>query len=79
MITILMKGKGDSVMGKDNKDYKEIKGVKQVDVYNKEQLISSKKFMNSKDVLSALLEDDKEYSESEVNEIIENFMKGKVK
>ena len=60
-------------MGKDNKDYKEIKGVKQVDVYNKEQLISSKKFMNSKDVLSALLEDDK------VNEIIENFMKGKVK
>ena len=66
-------------MGKDNKDYKEIKGVKQVDVYNKEQLFSSKKFMNSKDVLSALLEDDKEYSESEVNEIIENFMKGKVK
>ncbi len=66
-------------MGKDNKDYKEIKGVKQVDVYNKEQLISSKKFMNNKDVLSALLEDDKEYSESKVNEIIENFMKGKVK
>lgn len=66
-------------MGKDNKDYKEIKGVKQVDVYNKEQLISSKKFMNNKDVLSVLLEDDKEYSESEVNEIVENFMKGKVK
>lgn len=66
-------------MGKDNKDYKEIKGVKQVDVFNKEQLISSKKFMNNKDVLNALLEDNKEYSESEVNEIIENFMKGKVK
>ena len=66
-------------MGKDNKDYKEIKGVKQVDVFNKEQLISSKKFMNNKDVLYALLEDNKEYSESEVNEIIENFMKGKVK
>lgn len=60
-------------MGKDKKE------VKEIDVFSKEQLISSKKFMNNKDVLSALLEDDKKYSESEVNEIIENFMKGKVK
>lgn len=60
-------------MGKDKKE------IKEVDVFSKEQLISSKKFMNNKDVLSALLEDDKKYSISEVNEIIENFMKGKVK
>ena len=81
MITILMLRKDDSVMGKEKKEYKEIKGVKEVEetVFDKHQLVSSKKFMNSKDVLSALLEDDKEYSESEVNEIIENFMKGKVK
>ncbi len=65
-------------MGKENLK-KEEKEVIVKDKFTKEQLISSKKFSNNKDVLSALLEDDKEYSESEVNEIIENFMKGKVK
>lgn len=65
-------------MGKENLK-KEEKEVIVEDKFTKEQLISSKKFSNNKDVLSALLEDDKEYSESEVNEIIENFMKGKVK
>ena len=58
---------------------KESKKIKEIDVFTKEQLISSKKFMNNKDVLSALLEDDKMYSESQAIEIIENFMKGKVK
>lgn len=66
-------------MGKDNKDYKEIKGVKQVDVYNKDQLISSKLFMNEKDILGVLIKDDEKISIDEAHARIENFMKGKVK
>ena len=73
--------KDDSVMGKEKKEYKEIKGVKEVEetVFDKHQLVSSKKFMNDKDILSALLEDNKNYSDNEANEILENFKKGKVK
>lgn len=68
-------------MGKEKKEYKEIKGVKEVEetVFDKHQLVSSKKFMNDKDILSALLEDNKNYSDNEANEILENFKKGKVK
>ena len=64
-------------MGKEN-----IKKEEKVIIENKftkEQLISSKRFSNNKDVLSAKLEDDKEYTIKEAQEIIENFMKGKVK
>ena len=46
--------------------------------FTKEQLISSKLFRNDKDVLSATLESNKEYTKKEVQEIIEKFKKGKV-
>lgn len=65
-------------MGKENLK-KEEKEVIVEDKFTKEQLISSKRFSNNKDVLSAKLEDDKEYTIKEAQEIIENFMKGKVK
>lgn len=48
-------------------------------LFLKEQLRASEKFSNRKDLIEILLEDQKQYSIPEVEEIIEEFMKGKVK
>ena len=45
--------------------------------YTKEQIVNSKTFINNRDLLNAILED-KSYSKKEINEIIENYKKGKV-
>ncbi|MGP1430240.1 MAG: hypothetical protein ACTTJX_08460 [Fusobacterium sp.] len=47
-------------------------------LYSKEQIISSKKYSNRKDILNVLLKDDEEYSFSRIDEIIENFMNKEV-
>ena len=47
-------------------------------LYSKEQIISSKKYSNRKDILNVLLKDDEEYSFSKIDEIIENFMNKEV-
>ena len=47
-------------------------------LYSKEQIISSKKYSNTKDILNVLLKDDEEYSFSRIDEIIENFMNKEV-
>lgn len=67
-------------MGKSKKEYKEIKGVKEVEetVFDKDQLVSSKRFMNNKDVLNVLIEDGEKITIEEAQKRIENFMKGKV-
>lgn len=64
-------------MGKENIK-KEEKKVVIENKFTKEQLISSKLFSNNKDILSATLENNKEYTKKEVQEIIEKFKKGKV-
>lgn len=46
--------------------------------YSKYQLMASGKFAKRKDLLNALLEDDKQYTVAKVEEIINNFMKGRV-
>ena len=48
-------------------------------LFSKEQLKASRKFANRKDLLEILLEEDKQYSVAEVDEMIKKFMKGKVK
>lgn len=58
-------------MGKDKKENKEI-------VFSKEQLITSKKFMNERDILTVLVKDDEKISNDEAVRRIENFKKGKV-
>lgn len=58
-------------MGKDKKENKEI-------VFSKEQLITSKKFMNERDILTVLVKDDETISNDEAVRRIENFKKGKV-
>lgn len=45
----------------------------------KEALLRAKKYAGQRDVLAALLKDDQEYTVAEVNAILENFAKGRVK
>ena len=47
--------------------------------YSKEQIIGSKKYSDRKDLLNVLLEDEKEYGFTEIDEMIENFMNKEVK
>ena len=53
--------------------------VKQVeDTYSKEQIVKSKRFANYVDLLNATLKNNKKYTLNQVEEIIINYMKGKV-
>ena len=47
--------------------------------FSKEALVNSKRFRNNRDLVSALLEDGVEYTISEVEVMITNYLKGKVK
>lgn len=47
--------------------------------FSKEALLKSKRFINNRDLLNTLLENDKEYSISEVEEKIKEFLEGVVK
>ena len=47
--------------------------------YDKEQLIASQGYADKRDLLEALLDDDKKYSLSDVDSKIEKYMKGEVK
>lgn len=48
-------------------------------VYTKDQLLASKKYAGRRDIVNALLDNNKQYTTDEVDTIIENYMKGKVK
>ena len=47
-------------------------------LFTKEQILSSKKYSNRRDVLGAILTD-KTYTLEQVDSLLEKFMKGKVK
>lgn len=47
--------------------------------FTKEQIVSSKKYIEDSDIVRALLEDNKTYTLKEVDNIVEKFRKGKVK
>ncbi len=47
--------------------------------FTKAQLLKSKKYSERVDLLNVLLEDDKSYTSKEVEKLIDDFMKGKVK
>jgi len=48
-------------------------------VFSKKQILSSMNYHDRKDLLNVLLKEDKEYSRKEVGQLVENFMKRKVK
>lgn len=47
--------------------------------YNKNQLLNSKKYLDKKDLLNVILENNKNYSFKEVDTLIFDFYKKKVK
>jgi arginine repressor len=47
--------------------------------FSKQQLISSKKYANQRDIVNVLLEEGKQYGFQEVDDKIKKFMEGKVK
>ncbi len=47
--------------------------------FTKEQIIESNRYKSRKDILNVLLESGKTYTLDEVDRLLENFMKGKVK
>lgn len=47
--------------------------------FSKEDLLKSKRFHDYRDIVSALLKDGVKYTVSEVETMIANYMKGKVK
>lgn len=46
--------------------------------YTKEQILASEKYVKRRDLVNALLDDDKEYTTTEVDTMMEKFLKGKV-
>lgn len=55
------------------------KEVKEAIKYSKQAIVNSKRYANRKDILSVLLEEDKEYSFDEIDTIINDFMSKEVK
>lgn len=53
--------------------------IAEVNKFTKEQILSAKKYRNSVDLISAILEDEKIYSFEEVDTLINKYMKGSVK
>lgn len=47
--------------------------------FSKEQILKSQRYHERRDLLTALLKDGKQYSHVEVQTLIDDFMKGKVK
>lgn len=46
--------------------------------FSKNQLLAAKRFSGKRDILEALLSDDETYTVKTVEQMIEDFMKGKV-
>ena len=55
------------------------RAVKAENRFSKEQILSSKRFCEKKDIVEALLTPEKQYTVKEVEEIIEKYKKGKVR
>lgn len=47
--------------------------------YSKGKILASNRYANRRDALGVILDDKKEYSLSEVDDLLNKFMKGKVK
>ena len=57
----------------------EIAAEKTEHTFSKAQLASSQRFRDRRDIISALLDEDKKYTVDAVEQMIENYMKGQVK
>lgn len=57
----------------------DIKTAETADKFTKQQLAESKRFKKKRDLLEALLEDDKEYTIAEADGLIDGYLRKKVK
>ena len=48
-------------------------------LFNKEQLLTSARFQNRRDIINALLQSDKQYTIAAVERMITDYMEGRVK
>jgi len=48
-------------------------------LFSKEQLLASKRFEGRRDIINALLSPNRQYTVSDAEQAVENYMKGKVK
>jgi hypothetical protein len=51
----------------------------EVTAFDKQQIIKSRRYQSHRDLLTALLKDDRQYSHEDIEAMIADFMKGKVK
>lgn len=59
--------------------FEEAKPTEKAGQFSKEQLLSAERFKGKRDILNALLSDDKQYTAEAAEEKIAKYMKGKVK
>lgn len=57
----------------------EIKKEKTETTYSKTQLVQSQKYKNKRDILNFILDDNKRYTFKEVDALVDNFLRKKVK
>lgn len=50
-----------------------------VPIYSKKSILASDRYANRRDALGVILDDGKEYSAAEVDDLLDNFMNGQVK
>ncbi len=59
-------------------DKKASEPIQNASRFTKAQLMASDRYANRKDLIGVLLDDGKEYSASQTDELIEKYLKGKV-
>ena len=60
-------------------EVKEVQESIQEQTYTKQAILNSKKYVKQKDLINALLDNDKKYTLKEVDSIIEKYLKGVIK
>ena len=69
-----------AVRKKETEDAVESVEVQSVQtVFTKEQILASAKYRNRRDLVDALLDEDKSYTMKTVDNLVEKYMKGQVK
>ena len=58
---------------------KDILNKMQPKKFNKTQILKSQRYINRSDILSVILKDGETYTQSEIERLMDEFMKGKVK
>ena len=62
-------------MAKKKTDVVEVEAPKSV-TYTKEQIYKARRYMNKKDIITVMLNNDERYTFDQVDKLIEQFLKG---